>query len=244
MDRTAAEPTAATFALDRLEPGRYAVSIPFRERAEVEVEAGLRTSLELVLDPVGWIEVRLDSGAPVTSGYTMLQRLGDGLPPTADGREVGAEVFVTHDAGGPSVRFPFQPGRYVARQSASEDGSARLLSDPFEVRSGATTAVVLREERVVRIPARAVHAVTGKPVSLEGSDWNTLEFRAQRAGTPVHAVFHFVYTEGGVRASVELPLGPEPVAVTAPEHPLWVFEPIDPVEVVEGAELVLRVTPR
>ncbi|MEL6430123.1 MAG: hypothetical protein AAFZ87_03690 [Planctomycetota bacterium] len=88
---------------------------------------------------------------------------------------------------------------------------------------------------------RSVDLTTGQPAALSTGDWAELEFRGPRSGRVIHPSYAFFSDEAGIRVSLRLPVCAEPVAVSAPEHPLWIFEPI---EVVEGAELVLRVTPR
>lgn len=225
-----------TLATKGLVPGRYRVIVdPFGTFVEATARAGETEVVDLDLNSVGWATFKTPEG--FEGSYLTFHTA------EADPRH-RVLLHSSNRRFDPDHRQAFSPGTYVARLRAlSGRSSDSCKSYPFEIRTGETTRVVLEEDPAVKVHVRAVNAATGEPVSLDldfwvdvkatGEETNRSYTRRTSFGGDIDAITGISWTLGEAY---------EALVIESPESEFWIFEPIEPLRVEDGTEIVLRAT--
>lgn len=237
--RVAVDGDVTTFERVGLVPGRHVVTVvPFGASREVHVRAGETTEVEIVLDDIGYVRFEPPTELAATS-------MSVDLDGSATGAALRSEFGLHVDA---ATSQPVVCGTYSARAVAHQEpwvsmDAIPLESDPFVVTRGATTTVPLRRRETVRVEVVAVDGTTGEPIGIDAAFWSRACIVDAATGMELCDELDLLGPRGahtGAWCALEPREGL--VRLMIPDSPFWTFEPLDAVELADGATITLRAT--
>lgn len=239
LERERSETDGIVFEADGLESGIHTIrTSPFGGSVEFDVQQGTKATVELVYDCVGFAEFVLphDVDARRVSVVLSGQVAGSGLTSINALRASIAE----------NAKQPVLCGTYTASASQWSDGQViGLMSDPFVVTTGATTIVELRPRPLSRIEFAAIDSSSGASIGFDIEFWVGMRIADRVTGEEVKGFKSFTGQSGAYTGMV-LSIDPYEglVLLTPLDDPFWTFEPLDAVELTDGAAITLRASAR
>jgi hypothetical protein len=225
------------FEVRGLEPGIHTVrSAPFGGCVEVDVVAGEIASIELPLECVGFVRCEVpDQSEPNWLSLALAGR--------ASGH---ASTTRTHlpDLGEDEAPRPVLCGTYVIEGTQrTNEATIGLVSDPFVVTANATTVVPLRVRPLSRIEVVTIDAATGAPIGFDFDFWLGTQLIDLATGAEIQGRSAWIGLGGAYSGTVWM-IDPHEgrARLVVPDTQFWTFEPLDAVELTDGATITLRAT--